>query len=450
MLILSSILGLKSCQVDYTQAFPQAELQDPVFIRIPQGWHVDSSGNLAQNTDPRHNDNSHYLKLKRNLYGIKQAAHNWFNYLWDGLLCLGFCQSQADCCLFWRCDCIILIYVDDCRIFAPSQSTIDQVIAALSNTYNLQDEGDISACLGVQVTKDPNNDTITLTQPGLIGQVIQDVGLTDFSKGEETPADSLLHADKDGAPRHESWNYPSIIGKLNYIANNTRPDISMAVHQCARFCVSPRAIHELAVERVIRYLHTTKKQGIIMHPSANLSLDMYVDSDFAGMWHREHTHLCDNVLSRTGYVIFFGGCPVTWASRLQTEITLSTTENECIALSSTARELLPLCQLLLDIDTNSFISLPKTSPHDSIKGSTLLPSQIFEDNAACIVLVTTSTNFKPRTKHIALKYHHFKDRVTNGSLQIIKVPTDSNIADIFTKPLVRFKFEHLHHMLLGW
>jgi len=251
MLILSSILGLHSRQVDYMQAFPQAELQDPVFLCIPQGWHADSSGKLTPQPDPRHKDTSHYLKLKRNLYGIKQAAHNWFNHLRDGLLRLGFCQSQADCCLFLRQDCIILIYVNDCLLFAPSKSPIDQVILTLSKTYNLQDEGDVSAYLGVQVTKDSDHGTITLTQPGLIEQVIKDVGLTDFSKGKETPADSVLHADKDGAPRHESWNYRSMIGKLNYIANNTRPDINMAVHQCAHFCVNPRAIHKLAVKRII-------------------------------------------------------------------------------------------------------------------------------------------------------------------------------------------------------
>lgn len=358
---------------------------------------------------------------------------------------LRFRQLQAEFCLFLRCNCIILVYVDDCLIFFPFKTTIDQVIHTLSKTYNLQDESDISAN-----TKDPKNGTITLSQPGLIEQVIQDVGLTDFSKGKDTPADSILHADQVRAPRHESWNYRSIIGNLNYIADNSRPDISMAVHQCACFCISPRVIHELAVKGIFRYLHATKSKGIIMHLSTNLALDMYVDSDFAGMWHKEHTHLPDNVLSHTGHVIFFGGCPVTWASRLQTEIALSATESEYIALSSAARELFPLRQLLLDIDTHSFISLPKTSPHDSIKGSTLLPSQIFEDNAACIVLATTSSSFKPRTKHIALKYHHFKDHVINGSLQIVKVPTDSNNADIFTKPLVQFKFEHLRQMLLGW
>jgi hypothetical protein len=90
-----------------------------------------------------------------------------------------------------------------------------------------------------------------------------------------------------------------------------------------------------------------------MHPSTKLSLDMYVDSDFAGMWHCKHTHLRDNVLSRTGYIVFFGGCPVTWASHLQTE---STPESKYSALSSAARKILPLHQLLLDIDAYSFIS----------------------------------------------------------------------------------------------
>jgi hypothetical protein len=89
MLILSSTLDLKTSQIDYTQAFLQAKLDDPVYVRVPQGWHV-KQGTLCQHSDPRLNDTSHYLHLKRNLYGIKQAVHNWFQYLQAGLLELGF------------------------------------------------------------------------------------------------------------------------------------------------------------------------------------------------------------------------------------------------------------------------------------------------------------------------------------------------------------------------
>ncbi len=92
ILLLSTILGLKSRQVDYTQAFPQAELDDSVYMRLPQGWFISSDQTLQPHHDPRYNDTSHYIKLKKNLYGCKQAARNWFQHLIQGLLAEGFCQ----------------------------------------------------------------------------------------------------------------------------------------------------------------------------------------------------------------------------------------------------------------------------------------------------------------------------------------------------------------------
>jgi hypothetical protein len=280
--------------------------------------------------------------------------------------------------------------------------------------------------------------------------VIHDVGFDKFSKGKDTPADAILHPDTEGAPRQEKWNYRSLIGKLNYIANSTRPDISMAVHQCARYSSNPKALHELAVKRIVRYLFATRDKGLHLKPSKNLSLNMYVDADFAGMWHKEYAELRNSVLSRTGYVITFCGCPVTWSSKLQTEIALSTTESEYIALRTATRELLPLRRLLEDIGTFSFIKIPVTSSSSTINTVRLHPSQVYEDNTACIVLATTESNFKPRTKHISIKWHHFHDQVRNGNLQIVKVPSDNNWADIFTKPLTKAKFQKLRKMMMGW
>ncbi len=449
MIILSTLMNLKTRQVDYTQAFPQAALTEPVFMKIPQGWYINDKGELTQHDDPKFNDTTHYFKLKRNLYGCKQAARNWFKHLTNGLLNQGFTQSKTDCCLFLRHDCILVVYVDDCLIFARSDDTISSLIQSLSSTFLLQDEGDVSAFLGVQIAKNPLTKTITLTQPGLIQQIINDVGITKFAKGKDTPVDSILHSDPNGASRTETWNYRSIIGKLNYIANNTGPDISMAVHQCAKYCSQPKAIHELAVKRIVRYLLSTKDKGLILKPNTSLTLDMYVDADFAGMWHKEYAELRENVLSRTGFAILFCGCPIMWCSKLQTEIALSTTESEYIALSTATRHLLPLRRILEDINESSFISLTK---HSKTSGSatTLLPSNIFEDNAACIVLATNESNYKPRTKHISLKYHHFHDQIQNGNLQMIKVDTHNNLADIFTKPLNKLKFQYLRKGLMGW
>jgi hypothetical protein len=410
LLYLSTILNLKMRQVDYTSAFPQADLDVPVFMHVPQGWHVNHSGKLAQHQDPKFQDKSHYLKLKKNLYGCKQAAHNWFKMLSEGLLKEGFVQSATDSCLFLQQDCLIVVYVDDCLFFSPHSSTIDSVIKALSMTFKLKDEGGVSAFLGVQIRKDPVARIIAFTQPGLIDQIIRDVGVTEQSKGKDTPVDSILHPDLDGPPRVEAWNYRSVLGKLNYLANNTRPDTSFA-------------------------------------------LDMFVDADFAGRWHKDFSHLRDSVLSRTGYVVTFCGCPISWASKLQSEIALSTTESEYIALSTATRKLLPLRQVLQDIISHSFIQLPYTC-RDSISSSTfhseIRPSNVYEDNNACIVLAKTESNFKPRTKHISLKFHHFQDKIKDGSLRIVKVDSTQNWADIFTKPLGRIKFEYLRKLLIGW
>jgi hypothetical protein len=178
-------------------------------------------------------------------------------------------------------------------------------------------------------------------------------------------------------------------------------------------------------------------------PNQSYDFAMFVDADFAGRWHKEYSHLRDSVLSRTGFVVTFCRCPISWSSKLQFEIALSTTESEYIALSSATRELLPLRRILQDIVSHTFIKLPST-PNASISTSTfesiIHPSKVYEDNSACIVLATTESNFKPRTKHISLKYHRFHDHLRSGALQIVKVDLANNWADIYTKPLTHVKF----------
>jgi hypothetical protein len=332
----------------------------------------------------------------------------------------GFTQSKTDSCLFLCKDCILAVYVDDCLVFSKSDDVINQLIRSFSTSFLLQDEGEVSAFLGVQIKKDAVSKSIELTQPGLIQQVINDVGMSTFGNDKDTPVDSILHADTSGLERVNKWNYRSVIGKLNYIANNTWPDISMAVHQCAKFCANPKALHELDVKRVIRYLLATKDKGLFLKQTQSMTLDMFVDADYAGMWHKEYADLRDNVLSRTGrdYFLWLSD---NLGSKLQTEIALSTTESEYIALSTATRELLPLRRILVDIGTYSFISLKATSSSSNSDPYSLPPSKVYEDNTACIVLATTETHFKPRTKHISLKYHHFHDPTKQGHLQIIKV-----------------------------
>jgi hypothetical protein len=135
---------------------------------------------------------------------------------------------------------------------------------------------------------------------------------------------------------------------------------------------------------------------------------LFVDADFAGTWTPSTSDDPSSVKFRTGYVITLASCPVLWSSKLQSEVALSTTEAEYIALSQSTRDLLPLRSLLLELSTATKL----------IVGSTTAHSTIFEDNKGCVELAT-APKMRPRTRHIALKDHHFRSHIDNGNLQLV-------------------------------
>jgi len=160
-----------------------------------------------------------------------------------------------------------VLYTDDCLIFTKDNSIIDRLIDDLKHNYLIGDTGSVQDFLGIRITKDKDG-RIHMEQTGLIDKFIREIG-NSSSKTSDTPADQILHPDKTGAPRNNKWNYRSIIGKLNFLAQNTRPDISMAVHNCARFCNNPTQLYETAVKRIVRYLLLTRDKGFIMTPKNN-------------------------------------------------------------------------------------------------------------------------------------------------------------------------------------
>ena len=107
---------------------------------------------------------------------------------------------------------------------------------------------------------------------------------------------------------------------LGYLQGTGRPDIAMATHQCARFCSSPKLSHKRAVKRIVKYLLDSRDKGIMFRPDLSKGLECFVDAEFAGGWKDGDHDFPESVLSRTGYVIMFAGCPITWGSKLQTEM----------------------------------------------------------------------------------------------------------------------------------
>ena len=143
-----------------------------------------------------------------------------------------------------------------------------------------------------------------------------------------------MNKDENGPARKASWKYRGMIGMLGYLQGTTRPDISMAAHQCAKFNNYPHLSHEQAVKSIGIYLLDTRDKGMIYRPDITRGLECYVDAGFAGEQKDGNHNSPESVLSRTGFVIMYAGCPITWGNKLQTEISLSTTESEYIDLSS--------------------------------------------------------------------------------------------------------------------
>ena len=430
LLVMAITFNLSTVQVDFSNAFAQATLEEEVYISLPQGFAHSEGADVV-------------LRLNKSLYGLKQAALCWYELLKKGLEDIGFKMQSNTPCLFIHPDVICLVYVDDCLFFAREKGRIDAVIAKLKRAgFSLKVEGDVNAFLGIDISRNENG-SFVLKQPSLIQRVLQATKMQDCH-AKPTPAKvETLGTDVDGAPRKDDWSYPSVIGMMLYLSTNTRPDIAFAVHQCARFTNNAKASHEEAVKRICRYLKGTQDQGMIVKPSEELKIDCYVDSDFAGLWGSEDNQDPVCVKSRTGYVLMLAGCPLLWVSKLQTEIALSTMEAEYIALSQAMRDLLPMRAMIQEV----IGSLVPSSVNGNV--TCLTHSTIFEDNDATRILAT-SPRMTPRSKHIAVKYHFFREKVASGEVQIQRVDSSDQKADIFTKGLVQVKFEALRKSLMGW
>jgi hypothetical protein len=427
MFILSIIYDWHSVQVDYTNAFAQAYLKELVYIEIPRGFTA-SKPNMV-------------LRLIKSLYGLVQAPKTFYDLLTSELTRCGYVsQPNIDPCLWInkKRKIICVIWVDDCLFFCKDKEQINQSINELKKNMPLTMEDSVTAFLGIKVER--NKSGYKLSQPGLIAKIIEASDLKDCNAVRTPAATTPLGADPNGERHNEKWEYNSVVGMLMFLANNTRPDIAYAVHQCARFSHSPKAIHSLAVKRIVRYLKGTPTDGMIMHPKGELVVDCYVDADFAGLYGTEDSQDPICAKSRTGYVLLLAGCPLMWVSKLQSEIASSTMESEYIALSQAMRDLIPV-RRLLQLICDSI--LPEQSQNARMYSS------VFEDNNGALQLAR-APRITPRTKHYAIKYHFFRENVKAGDIKLFKVESCNQKADIFTKGLVLVIFETIRKLLIGW
>lgn len=436
LLALTALKGWHTKQIDFVLAYPQAKAEtDHLYMKIPKGFEI--NGAAAKD--------DHVLHILKNIYGGKAAGRIWRKHLLSRLEKVGFKKSTVDENVFYRGSVMYVLYVDDSILAGPDANEIDQCIRDLQERTDLEltVEGDISDFLGVNLERKEDG-TIHLTQPHLINRILKDLRLDrDDVATKNTPArvGQLLRRAIGAEPFDGHFNVRSVIGKMNYLEKSTRPDIAYAVHQCARFSADPKQDHGKAIKWIGRYLLATKDKGLIFRPNGD-SFECYVDADFAGNWDPEGDpgQDRDTARSRTGYVATLAGCPIFWASRLQQIISMSTTEAEYVALSTALREIIPAMNLLKEMKRLGF-DVPGCKPK--------IHCRVFEDNSGALEMASND-KYRPRTKHINCKFHHFRSYVEDGSITVLAISTLRQAADYLTKPLSHDDLVRHRKKVQGW
>jgi hypothetical protein len=388
--------NIKLYQMDVKSAFLNGYINELVYVEQPPGFEDEKKPN-------------HVYKLRKALYGLKQAPRAWYERLRDFLLSKGFKMGKVDTTLFTKKidkDLFVLqIYVDDIIFGSTNQVHCEEFGKMMAKEFEMSMLGELSYFLGLQI-KQMKNGTF-VSQGKYIRDMMKKFGLQD-AKTISTPMGTNGHLDSDTSGNMVDQKlYRSMIGSLLYVTAS-RPDVMFSVCMCARFQASPRESHLKATKRILRYLKHTQDVGLWYPKGSNFELVGYSDSDYAG---------CKvDRKSTSGTCQLLGRSLVSWSSKKQNSVALSTAEAEYISAGSCCAQLLWMRSTLSDF------------------GIHLNKVPLLCDNESAIKMTNNPVQHS-RTKHIDIRHHFIRDHQQKGDICIESVGTDDQLADIFTKPL---------------
>jgi Reverse transcriptase (RNA-dependent DNA polymerase) len=403
ILALAASEGWEVQQLDMKTAFLQGELQERVFVEQPP-YFTDGTDRVCL--------------LYKALYGLKQAPRAWYEHMHEKLGQLGYAVSAADPGLYVCTKVgpdggrvLLLVYVDDMLLASPSAAVVAEAKAQLLSAFDARDVGGVSDFVGMHIERDVDQGTITISNPRMINDLLSRYGMTN-AKGNQVPisSEAIKELKREGVPLDQKrFPYSALVGSLLYLAITVRPDISFAVGALSRFMSCPTVGHWWVAKGVLRYLAAHPNLGITYGGSSSgEGLRGWCDADYAGDQ--------DVRRSTTGYVFTINGGAVSWASKRQPTVALSTAEAEYMAACAATREAVWLRQLVVDL------GMPVT----------VVP--IAGDNQACLNWVHNQV-VSAKSKHIAVQHHFVRERVALRQVSFSWVPTAEQAADVFTKPL---------------
>ena len=326
ILSLATTKGWQLRQLDVNNAFLQGSLSEDVFMQQPPGF-----------THPQYPQ--HVCKLRKAIYGLRQAPRAWYTQLSSFLTSVGFLHSKSDTSLFLRHHhgntMYILVYVDDIIVTGNNPISIQAFIKQLAARFSLKDFGPLSYFLGVEATFTSSG--LLLSQRKYIQDLLLKTNMQDANAVTTPISTSGSLKLSDGSPTTEPTQYRQVVGSLQYLAL-MRPDISFAVNKLSQFMHQPSTLHWSAVKRLLRYLKGTLNHGLFFRKHSPLCLHAFADANWAGN--------LDDRTSTSRYIIFLGGHPISWSSKKQKTVARSTTEAEYRVIAATTAKLNWITNLL--------------------------------------------------------------------------------------------------------
>lgn len=399
--------------MDVKTAFLHAPIDYEIYINPPEDYQEEEGV---------------VYKLEKSLYGLKQSGRNWNRVLHDCLTDNGFTQNQADHCVYYQESkegkVIIIIWVNDMIITASDEGKLEKVKRMLAEQFKMKDLGQLKHFLGIDL--DFSDGCVKISQEKYINKILQRFDMSEY-RLRETPCEQKLEYNDDAVKMIDIKMYREAVGSLIYLTTCTRPDLSFVVSRLSQYLAKPTEEQWVTVKHVLRYLKGTTDKGLTFrrNTTENLGIQAYSDADWAADTsdHRSTTGYCVSLSENSALV--------SWKTRKQPAVALSTCEAEYMALASTIQECLYLKELLRDMDSYKYTQ-----------------TVIHEDNQGTIALARNPVKRK-RCKHIDIKYHFIRSTVNEGKVILTYCSTDEMVADVMTKPVNKCKLKKFAGLLFG-
>jgi hypothetical protein len=391
-------------QMDVTTAFLYGELEEEIYLEQPEGQVAPGQEQMV-------------CRLHKSLYGLKQSPRCWNSKIHAHLLKLGFAALKTDSDLYQKgadkVKLIIALYVDDILILSESLALVLSTKASLSSEFKMTDSGEVDVILGLKVTRNREMGILQLGQELYAEKILSRFNLN-LCEGRSTPLPQGIKLSNDQMPSShkeiaamKDVPYREAVGCLMYLMISTRPDIAAAVQFVSRFGTNPGPQHWEAVKHIFKYVHKTKHLQLTFKKQGVINLQGFSDSDWESCQ--------DTRRSTSGYIFKLGGAAISWCSRRQKTVSLSSCEAEYVAACEATRE-----------------AVWETAFLEELGYQGVSPTIIYMDSQSAMQLISNPV-FHDKTKHIQGKMHFVREMAEEGLVAFVKVHTSENTAELLTK-----------------